>query len=58
MIPVVADEAEDLLQFKVLLLTLHSQVVQGQMDHIHPDKRRTERIEVVPGSTCLAVFPH
>lgn len=45
MIPVVADEAEDLLQFKVLFLTLHSQVVQGQMDHIHPDERREQWIK-------------
>lgn len=46
MIPVVADEAEDLLQFKVLFLTLHSQVVQGQMNHIHPGgkKKREKRV--------------
>lgn len=40
MIPVVADEAEDLLQFKVFFLTLHSQVIQGKMDHIHPANER------------------
>ncbi len=36
MVPVVADEGQDLLQFKVFLFTLDSQVVQGKMDHIHP----------------------
>lgn len=32
----VVDKSQNLLEVKVLLLALHSQVVEGQVNHIHP----------------------
>lgn len=32
----VVHEGQDLLEVEVLLLALHAQVVQGEMDHVHP----------------------
>lgn len=32
----VVDKSQNLLKVKVLLLALHSQVVEGQVNHIHP----------------------
>lgn len=40
MVPVVADEGQDLFQFKVFLLTLDSKVVKGEMDNIHPASKK------------------
>lgn len=35
-VPVVVHEGQDLLEVKVLLLALHPQVVEGEMDDVHP----------------------
>ena len=35
-LPVVVDKGQNLLKVKVLLLALHPQVVEGQVNHIHP----------------------
>lgn len=32
----VVDKGQNLLKVKVLLLALHSQVVEGQVNHVHP----------------------
>lgn len=32
----VVDEGQNLLKVEVLLLALHPQVVEGQMNHVHP----------------------
>lgn len=37
-LPVVVDKGQDLLKVKVLLLALHPQVVEGQVNHIHPGR--------------------
>lgn len=35
-LPVVVDKGQNLLEVKVLLLALHPQVVEGQVNYIHP----------------------
>lgn len=32
----VVDEGQDLLEVEVLLLALHTQIVEGEMDDVHP----------------------
>ena len=55
------DEAQDLLQLKVLLLPAEAQVVERQLDHVHPAQRQpthvlsalvthAAQVEVEPGA--------
>lgn len=51
-VPVVVHEGQDLLEVKVLLLALHTQVVEGEMDDVHPAAKRGT------GSAALAGWCH
>lgn len=39
-VPVVVHKGQDLLEVKVFLLALHAQVVEGEMDNVHPAAER------------------
>lgn len=48
-VPVVVHKGQDLLEVKVFLLALHTQVVEGEMDDVHPAaKRGTGSAALVP----------